>query len=113
LVHLTFISAKPEPPRIHSVKTSPDTAEVTWEFAYNGGTKLLSLTLQYKISSKTKWNSVKIIPAETTTYTITDLEADTNYNYRIMATNSVGSSPFSSIYMAKTMQKGKCYLTFD
>ncbi|XP_020894216.1 fibroblast growth factor receptor 4 isoform X2 [Exaiptasia diaphana] len=95
----------PQSPRILSVKTSPTTAEVTWEFSYDGGVKLLSLTLQYKISSKQKWNSIQITPAEATTYTITDLQSDTNYNYRILASNSIGSSPYSSIYMAKTMQK--------
>lgn len=75
--------------------------------------KLLSLTLQYKISSSKKWSSVQITPAESTTYTIKDLESDTNYNYRIKATNAIGSSPYSSIYMAKTMQKGKNYWSYS
>ena len=101
-----YLSANPEPPRILSVKTSPTTAEVTWEFSYDGGIKLLSLTLQYKISSSEKWKSIQITPAEATTYTITDLQSDTNYNYRILASNSIGSSAYSSIYMAKTMKKG-------
>ncbi|XP_031565841.1 fibroblast growth factor receptor 4-like isoform X2 [Actinia tenebrosa] len=98
---------KPKSPRILSVTTSSTTAEVKWEFSDNGGVELESLTLQYKVSSDKRWKAIQITPPDTTTHTITDLRSDTNYNYRILATNQLGSSPPSSIYMAKTKLKEK------
>ncbi|KAJ7390038.1 hypothetical protein OS493_027563 [Desmophyllum pertusum] len=93
---------RPESPTILSVETSVTDALVTWKFGDDGGLELIALKLQYKQGSQNKWQEIQIKPPNKAKYTIMDLEPNTNYNFRILATNSLGTSPPSSIYLAKT-----------
>ncbi|XP_078378637.1 fibroblast growth factor receptor 2-like isoform X1 [Oculina patagonica] len=93
---------RPESPTILSVETKVTDALVTWKFGDDGGLELIALKLQYKKGSQSKWQEIQIKPPNKVKYTIMDLEPNTNYNFRILATNSLGTSPPSSIYLAKT-----------
>lgn len=99
--------ARPESPTILSVETKVTDALVTWQFGDDGGLELIALKLQYKKGSQSKWQEIQIKPPNKVKYTIMDLEPNTNYNFRILATNSLGTSPPSSIYLAKTSKSGR------
>ena len=99
--------AHPESPTILSVETSVTDAVVTWKFGNDGGLELTALKLQYKKGSQSNWQEIQIKPPNKIKYTIMDLEPNTNYKFRILATNSLGTSPPSSIYLAKTTKSGK------
>ena len=90
-----------------SVETSVTDAVVTWKFGHDGGLELTALKLQYKKGSQSNWQEIQIKPPNKIKYTIMDLEPNTNYKFRILATNSLGTSPPSSIYLAKTTKSGK------
>lgn len=104
---MSFFLARPESPTILSVETGVTDALVTWKFGDDGGLELIALKLQYKKGSDSKWQEIQIKPPNKVKYTIMDLEPNTNYNFRILATNSLGTSPPSSIYFAKTTKSGR------
>ena len=103
-----FILARPEPPSIISVKTGTSTAVVKWRFGDDGGLALTSLTLEYRINTDEKWQSLQLTPADRTQYTITELEPDNNYQFRIRAENNLGKSERSVAYIAQTSKSGRC-----
>lgn len=100
-----FFPARPESPTILSVETSVTGAVVTWKFGDDGGLELTALKLQYKKDSQSDWQEIQIKPPNKVKYIIMDLEPNTNYKFRILATNSLGTSPPSSIYL-KTTKSG-------
>ena len=102
-----FCTARPESPTIISVETTDREALVTWTFNDDGGLELKALILQYRKSSQKDWNEIQIKPPNKNKYTIMYLDPDTNYNFRILATNSLGTSTPSSTYFANTKKKGK------
>ncbi|XP_020611511.1 fibroblast growth factor receptor 2-like isoform X2 [Orbicella faveolata] len=93
---------RPESPTILSVETSVTGAVVTWKFGDDGGLELTALKLQYKKDSQSDWQEIQIKPPNKVKYIIMDLEPNTNYKFRILATNSLGTSPPSSIYLKTT-----------
>lgn len=102
-----FCTARPESPTIISVETTDREALVTWTFNDDGGLELKALILQYRKSSQKDWDEIQIKPPNKNKYTIMYLDPDTNYNFRILATNSLGTSTPSSTYFANTKKKGK------
>ena len=101
-----FFVAPPDSPTIVDVETSVSKAVVMWKFGDDGGMELISLTLQYKEVPETEWQEIQIKPPDRDKYTITDLVPNTNYGFRILATNILGSSPPSSIFVTKTGKPG-------
>ena len=99
-------SARPESPTIINVETSVSNAVVTWKFGDDGGLELVALKLQYKEGSESRWQEIQIKPPNKVKYTIMDLKSNTNYKFRILATNSLGTSPPSTTYLAKTGKAG-------
>lgn len=102
--HDVTLSGKtpPQSPKIVDVETSVSKATVRWKFGDDGGLELISLALQYKEVSETEWQEIQIKPPDRDKYTITDLESNTNYGFRILATNILGSSPPSATFLSKT-----------
>ncbi|XP_066029394.1 fibroblast growth factor receptor 2 isoform X1 [Pocillopora verrucosa] len=96
---------RPESPTIISVETTDREALVTWTFNDDGGLELKALILQYRKSSQKDWDEIQIKPPNKNKYTIMYLDPDTNYNFRILATNSLGTSTPSSTYFANTKKK--------
>lgn len=71
--------------------------------------KLIALKLQYKEyteGSEMSWQEIQIKPPNKIKYTIMDLKPNTNYKFRIFATNILGTSPASTTYLAKTGKSG-------
>ena len=99
--------ARPESPTIVAVETSVSDAVVRWKFGDDGGLELIALKLQYQETSESTWHEIQITPPKKDKYTIMDLKPDTNYKFRILATNSLGTSPPSSVFMAKTSKSGR------
>ena len=104
------------------METGVTDAVITWKFGDDGGLELTALKLQYKKDSQSNWQEIQIKPPNKVKYTITDLQPNTNYKFRILATNSLGTSPPSSIYHTKTTRSGmwafrntglKCSLNFQ
>ncbi|PFX30405.1 Tyrosine kinase receptor Cad96Ca [Stylophora pistillata] len=93
--------SRPESPTIISVETTDREALVTWTFNDDGGLELNALILQYR-KGEQEWNEIQIKPPNKNKYTIMYLDPDTNYNFRILATNNLGTSTPSSNYFAKT-----------
>ena len=88
------------------METTDREALVTWTFNDDGGLELNALILQYRKGEK-EWNEIQVKPPNKNKYTIMYLDPDTNYNFRILATNNLGTSTPSSNYFAKTKKTGK------
>ena len=76
-------------------------ATVSWTAPSNGGAPITSYALEYSSDSGTSWTSWSTSIA-TTSATVTGLPNGTAYTFRVSATNSAGTSAFSSASTAVT-----------
>lgn len=106
-VPIFYSLARPESPTIIAVETSSSEAVVKWKLGDNGGLELIALKLQYKEGSENTWQEIQIKPPNKFKYTIMDLQPDASYKFRILATNSLGSSPPSATFIVKTSKMGR------
>ena len=76
-----------------SVNASHFSATVRWEANYNGGYEQ-SFHLNYRISDQgeTEWKTIRVPPPESTnTFTLYNLQADTEYEFQVYASNRLGA----------------------
>ena len=83
---------RPATPTIGSITSS--SAVVTWVAPADGGSPLTGYTLRHRQSGETLWTETAI-GADATTHTLTSLLADTGYEVRIRAENTIGNSGYS------------------
>ncbi|XP_053386774.1 protein sidekick-1-like isoform X2 [Mercenaria mercenaria] len=84
----------PSQPTIKSSKVQSRSVTISWiPSPFNGYGPLRNFTVQYKNGQS--WISVKEpIPSTVTTYPVQGLRPDTEYVFRVAATNDIGTSPF-------------------
>lgn len=83
------------------------TADLHWKAPESdGGTPITSYIIEYRTITRTTWSKAGTVDAKTTTYTVEDLSVDTEYFFRVIATNSEGNSaPLESRDITKPMKK--------
>lgn len=76
---------------------------LAWTKPRDGGSAITGYYVEYKLSSSEKWERhEKLITS--TMYTLTGLTADAEYQFRVVAENSIGQSepgPASDVVMCK------------
>lgn len=91
---ITYINTAPEAPT-GVFGTGTDTGVVlTWEASRACGQAATNHTVQYKVSTDTAWTTVNTNSA-LTTFTVTGLTVGELYTFRVSATNSAGTGPYS------------------
>ena len=86
------LDPKPSIPSNPTGTCDTDSCTPTWSAPASGVSGITSYTLQYKTDS-TDW--ANLVTQSGTSYEHTGLTASTNYYYRVLATNSYGSSAYS------------------
>ncbi|MCL2623781.1 MAG: fibronectin type III domain-containing protein, partial [Planctomycetaceae bacterium] len=89
--------------------TGQTTNSVT--LAWNNATGATGYRLEYKKASDTDWTEFPVADGALTA-TISGLSADTNYNFRIRATNDNGSSDWATANAATLMQPPQAPVNF-
>lgn len=87
----------PTAPAAPSVVRGDSQVAVTWVAPANGGAAITGYTLEYSSNSGSTWtNWSSAISSSATTETVTGLTNGTAYVFRVAATNSIGTSAWSS-----------------
>lgn len=96
----------PEVPSVpQQLAVTPDSAslDVSWQPpADDGGVPLTSYTLEYRLHGETAWHQVAVLDPHVLSYTIGGLASLAGYEVRILASNSVGSSPYAQVISSTT-----------
>ncbi len=96
-VATTTAPQAPTAPATPTVVRGDGQVAVTWVAPANGGAAITGYTLDYSSNSGSTWtNWSSAISSSATTETVTGLTNGTAYVFRVAATNSVGTSAWSS-----------------
>ena len=101
----------PDKPTVKSVSDSTTSLEVSWPAAKNTGPDIDNYQLQYR-GGRTSGSKTNL-PADSLTYTITDLAADTEYQVQVRATNQEGTGPWSAYGSGSTNKEGNSLPVFQ
>jgi hypothetical protein len=83
------------PSDLVATATSASQIDLSWK---DNSTKETAYTLERSLDGSTNWTELtSTLPADTTTYSDTGLNAGATYYYRVKATNENGSSDYSNI----------------
>jgi hypothetical protein len=91
----------PSTPAAPTVTRGDTQASMSWSAPANNGAAISSYTLDYSSDSGTSWTTHSS-SLSTTSATVTGLTNGTSYIFRVLATNSAGSSAYSSSSTAVT-----------
>ncbi|RWS31959.1 protein turtle-like protein [Leptotrombidium deliense] len=96
-------STTPHAPTNVSVNTSAFAATVTWQPAYDGGYEQ-TYTIWYRMADQgeSDWKTIRVYPEGSTTFTLYNLQQDTEYEFQVYSRNILGEGLPSPIVRAKT-----------
>ena len=98
-ISLTDVDEPPDAPSAISVTAVADSSTsltVSWTAPANDGKPAIeSYDVQYRVSGATDWLDGPEVTGTTTTTTVSDLTADTEYEVQVRATNDEGDSDWS------------------
>lgn len=94
----------PHAPYNVTVVTSLFTAKVEWMPAYDGGLEQ-SYVIWFRCTSSVEpnWQTIRVPPGDKTSFIVYSLEADTVYEFMVLARNSLGDGLYSDHVFAKTL----------
>ncbi|OWF40124.1 protein sidekick-like [Mizuhopecten yessoensis] len=88
------IPDRPSLPTITS-EVGPRSVVISWQPAFDGYGPLRNYTIQYRSQNEGWSPTAETVPPELNSYKVTGLHPNTQYWFRVAATNDVGMSPFS------------------
>ena len=89
MVTQTDVPGPPSAPEV--TETTKETCELSWKHPEtDGGTPVIGFFIERSTSGSARWLRVNREPIAETTYLVTDLIEDTDYNFRIIAVNKIG-----------------------
>ncbi|KAF8796220.1 Protein turtle like protein [Argiope bruennichi] len=93
----------PHAPTNVTVNTSTVAATLTWLPAYDGGHEQ-TYVIWYRLADQgdSDWRTIRVYPDGATTFTVYNLQADTEYDFQVLSRNKLGDGMFSPIIRAKT-----------
>ena len=90
---LEVTSAPDTPTLLTILNVTDDTVTLGWTPGFDGGLKA-SYLIRYRRVNDDGYKYVDVVPHNAITFTIRDLEVNTQYVFSIMAMNKVGNSKF-------------------
>lgn len=93
----------PHAPTNVTVNTSTVAATLTWLPAYDGGHQQ-TYVIWYRLTDQgdSDWRTIRVYPDGATTFTVYNLQAETEYDFQVLSRNLLGDGMFSPIIRAKT-----------
>ena len=92
----------PDAPRDLTPVAGDGRTTVNWTAPGDGGSPIIDYTVQYKLSSSPTWTSFVDGVSSAPTATVTGLTVGATYDFRVSATNAVGSGAWSATMTAQT-----------
>lgn len=83
---------------------------ILWTVYFNFLIKYYSLLIKiyrYRLADQgdSDWRTIRVYPDGATTFTVYNLQADTEYDFQVLSRNKLGDGMFSPIIRAKTKCK--------
>ena len=105
-----LFSDRPDPPTLKANNAQTKTSiTIYWlKPSFNGYSPILSYQIDYKTTANpSKPATVVVIPAEKTSYKISELEPYTRYEVSVRAKNALGMSDISNVEHVETAEDGE------
>ncbi|KAI8484333.1 Protein turtle B [Branchiostoma belcheri] len=102
--HVFIQGTSPHVPTGLSVATSSNSAHVTWQPSYDGGSEQ-TFILWYRAVTARDWNTLQV-NSNVNRYTVYNLMSSTMYEFSVMARNRLGDSMFTTIVVRATQEPG-------
>ncbi len=84
------------PTRVVTSSATPTSLDVSWMTPANdGGAAISDYTVEYRKVGELAWTTVTHTASAATSITVTGLNSDSSYHFRVAAVNSVGTGPWS------------------
>uniref|UniRef100_A0A1I8Q4Z2 Fibronectin type-III domain-containing protein n=1 Tax=Stomoxys calcitrans TaxID=35570 RepID=A0A1I8Q4Z2_STOCA len=100
LVNCRTPAAVPSAPQIKDFEFTSNEATLRWSAPDNNGSPILNYTIEYTVPA----NSCSITtPDDKTEYTISNLQPETSYKFKVQATNAIGTGSFSAYAKLTTL----------
>ena len=106
-----FFAERPDPPKQPtSGRKSSRWMEILWRPSFNGHSSIKSYTVEYKRHSELWSNKIFLhVLGNTTKTVIGSLSPGVHYNFRVIATNHIGSSEPSDNNVFRTNEEGMVF----
>nr|KAG5703598.1 hypothetical protein BaRGS_000983 [Batillaria attramentaria] len=98
---LRIVNTTPHAPYNVTVEPGLFSARISWEPAYNGGRPQYYM-LWFRPAGSSSWGQLTI-PGQGTSFTVHNLDANTNYEFMVLSRNELGNGSFSEKVGAKTL----------
>lgn len=91
-IYISDVPSKPRGP-LEVTNVTLNSADLQWKPSESdGGTPITSYIIEYKQASRSSWSKAGSVDGKTTTFTVPDLSAGTEYQFRVIAVNAEGKS---------------------
>ncbi|XP_076440901.1 protein sidekick-like isoform X2 [Babylonia areolata] len=86
---------KPRKPKVGSLQVHSRNITITWQPGTDNYSPVRNFTIQYKMRDGSWVVFPDAVPPSATSYTVTGLRPNTRYQFRVAATNDIGTSNYS------------------
>ncbi|XP_058981577.1 fibronectin type-III domain-containing protein 3a isoform X2 [Musca domestica] len=94
-------AAAPSPPQIKDFEFTSNEATLRWSAPESNGSPIINYTIEYN-SAPSNVTTITT-PDEKTEYTVSNLQPETSYKFKVQAINAIGSGPFSAYAKLTTL----------
>ncbi|XP_073826818.1 miles to go [Musca autumnalis] len=94
-------AAAPSPPQIKDFEFTSNEATLRWSAPENNGSPIINYTIEYN-SAPSNVTTITT-PDDKTEYTVSNLQPETSYKFKVQAINAIGSGPYSAYAKLTTL----------
>ncbi|XP_075153137.1 miles to go [Haematobia irritans] len=100
LVNCQTPAAVPSAPQIKDYEFTSNEATLRWSSPESNGSPILNYTIEYTVPSNT---CSVTTPDDKTEYTVSNLQPETTYKFKVQAINAIGTGPYSAYAKLTTL----------
>lgn len=103
MVNCQTPAAAPSAPQIKDYEFTSNEATLRWSMPECNGSPIINYTIEYNSTVPSSTANSIVTEDGKTEYTVSNLQPETSYKFKVQATNAIGSGPFSSYAKLTTL----------